>query len=169
MEASIKLVRQKYRSIIPYLMPYRPLLTIIAIIVISALALNYRSPMSFMHIFMGLFFVVFAMFKLFDLEGFVNGFVMYDIIAQKFRNYAYAYPFIEVILGLAYLSGIALVPTDLFTMALMFLSAAGVMRAINQGVDLKCACLGTALNVPLSMVTLIENIGMGLMALLSLL
>jgi hypothetical protein len=34
--------------------------------------------------FMGIFFLVFGLFKLLDLQGFVNGFQQYDFFAKKF-------------------------------------------------------------------------------------
>jgi len=147
---------------------YKPLVVIIAVVLVAALAVNYRSPLGFMHIFMGLFFVVFAMFKLFDLPGFVQGFAMYDFPSQKFRQYAFAYPFIELLLGVAYLADFVPMLTDLATLIIMSVSAAGVLRALSSGMDVRCACLGTTLNVPLSTVSVLENIGMSLMALLGL-
>ena len=60
--------------------------------------------MSWMHDFMGFFLVVFSMFKLFDLEGFADGFQMYDPLARPIRPYAYLYPFVELGLGLGYLA-----------------------------------------------------------------
>lgn len=116
--------------------------------------------------FMGLFFVTFAMFKFFDLNGFTDGFQMYDILAKKHRPYAYIYPFIELTLGLLYLSNLYPVFTNLLTVAIMSISAVGVIQSIRSGMNIKCACLGTALNVPLSTVSIAENVGMGAMALI---
>ena len=147
---------------------YKPLIVILLVILAATIGINYRSPISFMHIFMGLFFIVFSMFKLFDLEGFAKGFLMYDIVTKKVKNYAYVYPFIELALGMAYLSGVAPVITDLATIAVMFISAAGVVKALGENMNINCACLGTTINVPLSTVSMIENVGMGLMALISL-
>lgn len=113
---------------------------------------------------MGLFFVLFAMFKLFDLGGFVSGFQMYDLLAKKSRMYAYAYPFIELTLGLFYLGGFMLFLTNAATLAVMTVSATGVIYSLAKGMNVKCACLGTVLNVPLSTVSILENIGMGAMA-----
>ena len=148
---------------------YRPLIIILATILIASLAIYYPSPIDFMHNFMGVFFVIFALFKFFDLDGFVQGFAMYDLVTKKFYRYGYAYPFIELLLGVLYLSGTALMITDVATLALMCLSAAGVTKALGSGMNVRCACLGTTLNVPLSTVSIIENGGMGLMALISLL
>ena len=60
--------------------------------------------MRWMHDFMGFFVVVFSMFKFFNMEGFADGFQMYDLLAKPFQPYAYVYPFIELALGLGYLA-----------------------------------------------------------------
>jgi hypothetical protein len=36
-----------------------------------------------MHAYMGVFLVFLALLKIFDLEGFMNGFAMYDLIAKR--------------------------------------------------------------------------------------
>ncbi len=45
-----------------------------------------------MHYFMGLFLVIYSMFKIFDLNGYADGFEMYDLLAKRVRAYAYMYP-----------------------------------------------------------------------------
>ena len=121
-------------------------------------------PYSGMHDFMGFFLVVFSMFKFFDLEGFADGFQMYDLLAKAFRPYAYVYPFLELGLGLGYLARWE--PPFIYaaTVCLMLFGAMGVLRALLQGLDVECACMGTVLRVPLSTVALIEDFGMALMA-----
>jgi hypothetical protein len=143
---------------------YFPLIVIVAIAFLGAFALHV-AHLSFMASFMGLFFLLLAMFKFFDLRGFADGFTTYDLIAKKYRPYAYAYPFMELALGVAYLSGVALTFTSLATVILMTVSAVGVFKEVSRGSKIKCACLGTALSVPLSTVSIVENVGMGAMAL----
>ncbi|XVN42196.1 MAG: hypothetical protein RCG15_05870 [Candidatus Rickettsia vulgarisii] len=46
----------------------------------------------------------------------------------------------------------------------MTISGFGVLRSVLSGQKIKCACLGTALNVPLGVISIIENFGMGIMA-----
>jgi len=41
---------------------------------------------------------------------------------------------------------------------------AGVIAALMRGEDLRCACMGTKLDLPLTTVTIVENLGMGTMA-----
>lgn len=147
---------------------YRPLIVLMLTITLGAIALELALPefnlMRFANYFMGLFFLIFAMFKLFDLDGFADGFQMYDIIAKPIRRYAYIYPFFELALGLLYLSGYSPLITNIATFLLMSVSAVGVIKSVMGGMKIKCACLGTVLDVPLSTVSIVENVGMGIMA-----
>ena len=107
-----------------------------------------------MHDFMGFFLIVFSMFKFFDIEGFADGFQMYDLLAKPFRGYAYLYPFIELGLGLAYLAHV--VPRFIYaaTIAVMVFGSLGVLKALRKGLDLECACMAAA-----SAATHIANFG----------
>jgi hypothetical protein len=113
---------------------------------------------------MGFFLVVFSMFKFFDMEGFADGFQMYDLLAKRFRPYAYVYPFIELCLGLGYLSHWRPLVVYLTTIIVLTFGSIGVLRALFKGLDIECACMGTVLHVPLSTVALIEDLGMAAMA-----
>lgn len=151
---------------------YRPLWVLVLIAALGAFALMrgiQQDLFIWMHFFMGLLLCQFAMLKLFHPSNFADGFQKYDLIAKRFRGYATAYPYIELGLGLAYLSFIYITTTYLITIIVMGVSAIGVIRALKRGLDVRCACMGTILDVPLSTVTLSEDIGMGIMAILMLL
>ena len=117
----------------------------------------------FMRVFMGVFFLVFAGFKLLDLKGFVMSYIGYDIIAKKFTAYAYAYPFIELALALGYFFSAPYI--NYFTILIMVVGSVGVGRELLRGSKIKCACLGTYVKLPLTTVSLVEDLAMGIMAL----
>jgi len=145
---------------------YSPLITVIGIAVSGAAALVFPLGVSlntFMHYFMGLFLLQFAALKLFDLHGFAKGFARYDILAMRCRAYGLVYPFLELALALGYLAGGALW-VYVSTIILMGFGALGVFKALAQGLNTSCACLGTTLSVPLSTVAMIENVSMVVMA-----
>jgi len=147
---------------------YRPLISLIVIAWLAASALVHGIQgnwVAWMHYFMGFFLCQFAMLKIFQPVGFADGFQMYDLIAKRFRLYGYVYPFIELILGLAYLSFILPIFTYVLTILITLIGSVGVIQALKKGMDLRCACMGTVLDVPLSTVTLTEDIAMGVMAL----
>ena len=50
------------------------------------------------------------------------------------------------------------------TVIVMAIGTIGVLQALKKGLDINCPCMGSVLDVPLSTVTLTEDIGMGAMA-----
>lgn len=122
------------------------------------------AAMSLMNDFMAGFFLVFSFFKMLDLRGFVGAYRMYDVVARGIPAWAWAYPFVELGLGVAYLLRWQPLAMNIATLALMLVGAAGVLLALRQKRAIRCACLGTALNLPMTTVTLVEDLGMAAMA-----
>jgi cation transport ATPase len=153
-----------------WLSQYQPLLLIAAYLLVVTLAIELSSGIflweTWMPNFMAGFFLVFSFFKLLDLSGFANAYKSYDIIAKLWKPYGYIYPFIEVGLGLAYLLFPDSSWTHLITAIIMFVSLIGVVRSVLKKDEIKCACLGTVFNLPMSTVTIIEDGIMLLMAVL---
>lgn len=146
---------------------YWPLVSLVLIAAALGCAIIYRTDggmTEWMHYFMGFFLCIFGMLKIFTPSAFADGFQMYDILAMRFRPYAYIYPYIELGLGLAYLSFIFPLITYTLTILVMMFGATGVVFALMRGLDINCPCMGSVLKVPLSTVTLTENIGMAVMA-----
>ena len=87
---------------------YWPLISLVVVSALAAFAIAAGSGQvtmtSVMHAYMGVFLVFFALLKIFDLDGFMNGFAMYDLIAKRNSTWGYLYPFVELALGLAYLA-----------------------------------------------------------------
>ena len=118
--------------------------------------------------FMGGFFVVFSFFKLLDLRSFADAYRSYDVVAGAVPIWGFVYPFVELGLGIAYLAGWNLVATNLLTLVVMLAGSVGVFRALLRKDAIRCACLGTVLNLPMTKVTLMEDVGMAAMAALGL-
>lgn len=147
---------------------YWPLFVIVAYIAIVSLA-GVRSAAeppgrAWMLNFMAGFFLVFSAFKFLDLKGFADAYASYDLLAMKWRGYGFVYPFLELALGLAYLFRFELLATNIATIALMAFSSLGVVQALAQRQAIQCACLGTVLKLPMSTITLVEDVGMAAMA-----
>lgn len=145
---------------------YRALAVLIGyILVVSVLAELPRPTLdTVMANFMGGFFLAFSFFKFLDLRGFAAGFARYDILASAWSPWRYIYPFVELALGLAYLTRFLPVPTHVVTLVVMVIGAAGVIRSLMRRDQIKCACLGSVIDLPLGTVTLIEDLGMAFMA-----
>jgi copper chaperone CopZ len=151
---------------------YQPLLTIIGYILLVTLAIeaangHFDANMWMMH-FMAGFFLVFSFFKLLDIRGFANSYAMYDLLAMRWAGYGLLYPFIELGLGLAYVLNWQPRLTNSITLAVMLFSSIGVIRAVSNKQKIQCACLGSVFNLPMSTVTIIEDLTMALMAAISL-
>jgi len=141
---------------------FAPLLVAVALIGAGSLASGGAD--GFMARFMGGFFLVFGGLKLLDLRGFVSAYAMYDLLAARVTAYGWVYPFLEVGLGLAYLAVPGEANLHLATLGLMAFSSVGVILAVTRGEKLKCACMGTAFNLPMTTVTIVEDLGMAAMA-----
>ena len=148
---------------------YLPLIVIILMILITSHVAMWGEQFShtqFIINFMTGFFLVFAGFKLMDLKGFADGYSTYDLLASRVKAYGFIYPFIELAFGLLMLAGYhpaGLLWTEFVVMAF---SGIGVTIKIAKGEEFQCACLGTFLKVPLTYVTLIEDFGMAILALI---
>ncbi len=151
---------------------YKPLLLIVGFLVGITSLVHAQTPgrhwHEWMSDFMAGFFLVFSFFKLLNLSGFVQAYRGYDLIAAKSAAYAWAYPFIELALGVAYLTRWQPQLTHWATLAVMLVSAAGVLNALRKRQLIECACLGTVFKLPMSKVTLIEDLSMAVMAALML-
>lgn len=152
---------------------YYPLLLIVAyIILVSTITTLYSDESSvrlWMQSFMAGFFLVFSFFKFLDIRGFADAYASYDLLAKHSRTYGLIYPFIELALGVAYLTSFAPFFTYLFTLILMIFSSLGVIQSVMDKRKLRCACLGTSLNLPMTALTIVEDLGMALMSLIMLL
>lgn len=117
-----------------------------------------------MRHFMAGFFLVFSFFKLLNLSAFADSYQMYDIVARRSRAYALAYPFIELLLGVAYVVDLQPRLTNIVTLIVMGVSTVGVVMSILSRKKIRCACLGAVFNLPMSFVTLVEDLLMVAMA-----
>lgn len=117
-----------------------------------------------MRHFMAGFFIVFSFFKLLDPPGFVSAYRGYDLLARRSAAWAWAYPYVELALGVMYLMAWLPMTTNIITLILMLIGAAGVLKSLLNKRAIRCACLGTALNLPMTKVTLVEDLTMAIMA-----
>lgn len=143
-----------------------PLFLIFGYITGASILLNLSNweLSSFMFDFMGLFYIVFSFFKFLDYTGFPDSFRMYDPLAKVLPAYGWVYPFIETALGLMFLMRFELNIALVATIVIIGITTIGVTRSLFSKKTIKCACLGTALNLPMTEATFIENTIMLVMA-----
>ena len=148
----------------------KPLLLIIFYIATASVLLHYKdwSWSAFMLDFMGLFYIVFSFFKMLDLKGFPESFKMYDPLAKRVPAYGWIYPFIETALGLMFLMRFKVEIALIVTLVVLGITTIGVTKTLLDKKSIRCACLGTALKLPMTEATFIENAIMIVMAVLML-
>ena len=154
-----------------WLTTYSPLLLIVAYILggsvlvqIGMSGLASVNVMETMRYFMAGFFLVFSFFKLLDINAFANAYAGYDLLAKHWRGWGLIYPFVELALGVAYLANFQPQLTHWITLIVMGFSSIGVIRAVASKTQIQCACLGSVFKLPMSTVTVVEDVSMVLMA-----
>ena len=151
-----------------FFLTYKPLLLIVFFIILISSLTQYPfdsfNGAVLMRHFMAGFFIVFSFFKLLNIQGFSSSYRMYDIVAQQWNSWGLIYPFVELALGIAYLINIYPTITNLTTVIVLGVSSIGVIKSNLDKRKIKCACLGDVFNLPMSKVTIVEDITMVLMA-----
>jgi copper chaperone CopZ len=160
---------QRPAELVPsFFTTYRPLLLLLGFIaaasVLAQTAHGSVTTAETMRLFMAGFFLAFSFFKLLDLQAFATAYAGYDLLAARWPAWGFIYPFVELGLGLAYLSHAAPMLTHSVTLAVMGFSALGVIQAVTQKRQIQCACLGAVFKLPMSTVTIVEDLGMFAMA-----
>ena len=90
-----------------WLETYKPILLIFFYISLITVLIQFKNEkinvMEGMQHFMAGFFLVFSFFKLLNLKGFAESYVMYDVLAKKIPIWGYLYAIIELTLGIGFL------------------------------------------------------------------
>lgn len=145
---------------------FYPLIGILLLVIVLTLASVSYFDMSIMTSFMGFFFLVFGGLKVMRIQGFVEAYQMYDVVAKRSKLYAYIYPFLELGFGLSYLLSWYVYEVSIVVVIVMLISAWGVYLKLREREEIPCACLGTVFKVPMTWVTLGEDLLMAGMALM---
>lgn len=148
---------------------YKPVLLIFGYIFLATALIELTTGKldlaRWMRHFMAGFFLTFSFFKMLNLKGFKDSYLMYDIVARKIPAWGYVYAFTELLLGIAFLINFNPIITNSVTLVVMSVSIIGVLKTVLDKKTIKCACLGDVFNLPMSTVTIIED---GLMIVMSL-
>lgn len=155
---------------------YKPILLVFGYILGATLLVEFASGgfdwMRWMRHFMAGFFLVFSFFKMLDVPAFAASYSSYDVLARRWLGWGYVYPFVELALGILFLLDFQPVLTNWLTLAVMGISTVGVAQSILKKRRFQCACLGAVFNLPMSHITLFEDllmVGMSVLMLLTML
>jgi len=144
---------EKFGKVFPWILG-------ITLIVFSGLSMIYN----FMTLYMGIFFIIFSLMKMPDWKGFIEAFSTYDILAKNIPGYAIIYPALEFTLGILFITNSFISVAAWITIIALGIGGIGVTLKLLKKEKFQCACLGTFINVPLTKVTLLEDIIMVAMA-----
>lgn len=155
---------------------YRPLLLILAYLLAASVLVQLPKNgwegvlwHETMRYFMAGFFLIFSFFKLLDISAFADAYEGYDVLAKHWYGWGLIYPFVELALGIAYLANWNPLITNWATLIIMGFSAMGVILAVLNKRSIRYACLGAVFKLPMSAVTVVEDVGMAAMATLAIL
>lgn len=108
--------------------------------------------------FIGFSMVMLGVLKLQNLDGFVNGFLGYDLLAQRHVPYGYVYPYAEIVGGVLMVGAVLPAVSIPIMLFIGGIGSVSVFKAVYiEKRDLKCACVGGGSNVPLGFVSFLEN------------
>ncbi|MEM7043792.1 MAG: heavy-metal-associated domain-containing protein [Pseudomonadota bacterium] len=159
--------RSLIRLLFAKIVHYRPLIVMTCLVVFFGLALQALRGWhghGLMGDLMAGYFLLFGALKVANRKVFSRAYARYDLLASRSAAYAATYPFLEVSIGVLYLISPEFLLLNLFVAALMLEKAWSVHRALARGQNLQCACLGGFFSIPISNVTVFEDLLMALMA-----
>jgi copper chaperone CopZ len=147
---------------------YLPFILVVMFVVLVALAAqismgHFDVQALLTHLLAG-FFIGLSYFKLLDVNAFAEKFAEYDPLAKNFPEYGTFYPFIEVLLGLLLISGQMNILANVLTIIILTITLAGVQQHLQTTDKTQSATIGASFSLPLSKITIAENLIMIMLA-----
>ncbi len=118
---------------------------------------------------MAAFFGVFGIFQLLAYQEFVNVFPKYDPIAKVVPGYARIYPILSVTIGVLYFLNLFSPWRDILVAIITTIAFIGISVTIysdKKKERVHCVCLGNAIKLPISTITVLENLVMSVMSII---
>ncbi len=146
-----------------YVKDYLPLIYVYLLTSFITFGLFYQFSFNFKQIvfsFLGIFSLIFGLLKIFRINDFVEAFSEYDFVTQKFRIYGYLFPVLEITFGISFLFQVDLLIIEILCLSLFIINSVSVTLALKKNQKFICACLGDLIKVPLSKISLFENLTM---------
>jgi len=145
---------------------YRPVIALFSICLLMALTTSWMSSEKLPTLRVAELFIAFSMcvlgiLKLQDLIAYAKSFAQYDLLARHFHKYGYFYPFAEAIGGAFMIAGLFTLVVAPLILVMTTIGAISVFKAVYlEKKELNCACVGGNSQVPLGLISLIENLMM---------
>ena len=149
-----------------YIKKYKILIILFLYIIAISYIFSIGVHDNFMLNLMGLFFIIFSFFKVIHLYKFNISFSKYDIFGKNIKNYGLIYPFIEIFLGIGFLLNYEIKILSILTIIILTSTTIWVYLKLKKWIIIECACLGVIFGIPLSNITIFENITMIIMCII---
>jgi glutaredoxin/uncharacterized membrane protein YphA (DoxX/SURF4 family) len=149
---------------------YQPVLVIFAVALGMALTTTWTSlgaldPVRVIELFIAFTMCALGIQKLRDVQSYTNGFIQYDLLAQRYVPYATVYALIETVGGILMIAELITWIIAPIVLVATTIGAVSIIKAVFiDKRSLKCACVGGDSDVPLGFISLSENLGMMAMA-----
>jgi copper chaperone CopZ len=150
--------KESFSALVLKYMPLILLFSLSAGVPALNLILGQSDLEHWMFQFMGATLIALSYFKFLDLPKFAEAFSTYDPISMRFYKYGYIYPFFELIAGIGFILSVEVRALSILVILILLPTTFGVIKALSEKRKFQCACLGTAFNLPLTKVTIVENI-----------
>lgn len=141
---------------------YKPILLVFGYILGTTLLVEAATGafdwIRWMRHFMAGFFLVFSFFKMLDVSAFATSYGSYDVMTRRWPVWGYVYPFVELGLGILFLINFNPLITNGLTLVVMGISTVGVVQSLLAKHRFQCACLGAVFHLPMSTLTLLEDL-----------
>lgn len=113
--------------------------------------------------------IIFGSFKLIGYEAFVTMFPKYTPLGKRYSFYTYLYPFLQLFLGFLYVSNLLPFLRDTLAIAVFGYGVFSILKyTASNPSGARIAYLGGIINMPISTVSLIEDVLMSGMAVIML-
>ncbi len=146
---------------------YTPLILLVLLSTLGGVFTTFlttKTISDFLMSSMGYFITVIGLLKIVDIKTFSEMFKQYDPLAKFVPVYASLYPLIETTLGMLILMRLFMVQAHLAVICIYSITTIGILISMRNKRKLDCGCLGGGAKLPLSKVTVVENVAMIAMA-----
>ena len=143
--------------------PYTRLILTLSVVIVFGIVLSFVTGFSWltlMDYWMGGYFLAFGIMQVLSLKKSAAMLRGYDPLAKIFTPYSFAYPLIQIGLGIGYFFMVWPIAISGIASVILLINTIGVDSVIRKKEVVRCGCLGEAMNVPVSRITLTENLVM---------
>lgn len=149
-------IKEKFLIFLPVIYVYIFSL-LISLNIVFFFDLNLRSLYLY---FLGFFSLTFGVFKVINFRTYLESVLEYDLVAQKFKPYAYMFPIFEIIFGILFILQKEILVIEYFCIMLFTLNIVIIANVLEKKQEFTCACMGGLFKLPLSYVSILESLTM---------